>query len=91
MQINMGTDTFTAFAEDLTAGGPVVGLGGDGLTSAQTAGTIITAGGVIMINDGANTLVFDNIQVGTGVVPEPSSLVLLAIGGMVMLRRFRRA
>ena len=90
MQINMGTDTFSAFAQNLTAGGPIVSLGSDGLTSAQTAGTIIIAGGIIAINDGANTLVFDNIQIGTGVIPEPSALALLAFGGLVMWRRFRR-
>jgi hypothetical protein len=74
MQINMGTDTFTAFAANLTAGGPILNLGGDGLTSPQTAGTITGVGGVIMINDGANTLVFDNIQVGTAVIPDPTTV-----------------
>ena len=74
MQINMGTDTFTAFAQNLTAGGPIVSLGGDGLTSPQTAGTITGVGGVIIINDGANTVVFDNIQVGTEIIPDPSTV-----------------
>ena len=90
MQINMGTDTFTGFARNVTADGPILNLGGDGLTSAQTAGTITGVGGIILINDGANTLVFDNIQVGTAVIPEPSAFVLLSIGGMIVWRRSRR-
>ena len=91
MQINLATDTFSAFAQNLTAGGPILSLGSDGFTSTRTAGEVVPNGGVIMINDGANTLVFDNIQLGTGVIPEPGSLVLLAIGGIVLCRRFPRA
>ena len=92
MEFDLVADSFTGYAENLTSGGGVSNLGSSSILGSDTAGNIEASGGLFVIGDQSSTTVFDYLQVGTGfTIPEPTTLALLALTGMIMWRRFRRA
>lgn len=74
-------------ATSLTATGSVVNL----LSSGQIAN--VTEAGIQFEahTDGSNALRFDSFEVDTAVIPEPATLGLIVIGGMLMAPRRRNA
>jgi hypothetical protein len=90
MVIDFGapTPTFEGFATNLTDTGPRLSLGTRSSFAALSAADIFqnTNGGIYAGNGNATAAYFDDIDI---VIPEPASLGLVALGGLVMMSRRR--
>lgn len=85
MELVFSANTMTATAQNLTDGGPVVSLGSVFYGNAFEASLVAAGanGGLIMNERDGLPTIYDDIQV----VPEPSSALLLTLGGLLFIRR----
>ena len=86
MQLDFTGDQFTAYVTDLTNVGPRTNLGTIAWLGDLDAATTAAAGGVILGRFSGTAAMWDAIRI----VPEPATLALLAMGGLLAARLRRR-
>ena len=86
------TDTAVTFSLDLNSDGNVNSSFTRNVTQNGAFGfNIVRLGGPSGVSSPAGGVNFDNIAVDLDVIPEPTSLALLGVGGAMVLRRRRSA
>lgn len=87
MVLDFTTDSFQAYATDLTNAGPRTSLGSKSFASAEDASTVAADGGVLILRAGS-AVFWDAIEVNA--IPEPALGGLLAMAATALLRRKSR-
>jgi hypothetical protein len=91
MTLDFDNSSMTATAQNITDGGPVVGLGTIFHNNAFES-SLVTAGangGLFLVERDGNIVVFDDFDVSNPQIPEPGTAALSGLSVCVLLRRRR--